>query len=157
MGEDNKRQANCANSIVGQRYLAVEKNLENLVKGNLPLTEKFIFNSVFDFREIKNSEKFKKLVTTDPDYKKLFSASAPGGYASINFDKKNLRFSLLYEKTRDKSEAEIYSRCFSEVIAITFAALGLDMSGLSQMSFTKEKNALNEEIHSLMNDSGEKS
>ena len=137
-------------SIIGQRQLAAEKTLTNLIKGKLPLIEQFIFNGVFDFREIKNSEEFRNLIKTDPEYERLFSISKAGGYVKIYFDKTRLTISLFYERIKNKNDAILYSKNLSELIAITYTALGLDMTALSQSSFAKHKQVIEAEIADLV-------
>ena len=137
-------------SMLGQRQLAAERTLTNLIKGKLPLIEQFIFNGVFDFREINDSEEFKSIIKTNPDYERLFSVSNSGGYVRVYFDKSKLSISLFYEKIKSKNDAALYAKNFSEVIAITYAALGLDMTGLSQSSFSKQKNFIENEVATLL-------
>ena len=134
------------NSVTGQRQLAAEKTLTNLIKGKLPLIEQFVFNGIFDFNEIKSSKEFRNLVKSTPEHERLLTVSKTGGYVKVYFDKTKFTISLFYEKIKNSNDAILYSKNLSEIIAITYAALGLDMTGLSLSSFSSQKQLIEKEV-----------
>ena len=64
----------------------------------------------------------------------------------IYFDKTKFTISLFYEKIKNSNDAILYSKNLSEIIAITYAALGLDMTGLSLSSFSSQRQLIEKEV-----------
>lgn len=112
---------------VGQRLKAAEHALTLLLKNQLPRLRQYIFNAAFDLREISNPERFEKLFHSGNDFIK---ESRSRGRIKVNFDKERIRIVLFYENKLSRSEAVLFSRSLGEITAVTYATLGLDMTGL---------------------------
>ena len=115
---------------IGQRLQAAEYALTLLVKDRLPRLRQYIFNAGFDLREISNSQRFDQLVRSGSISDDLLQESVSGGFIKVAFEKEQILITIFYEKKLNNSEALLYSRSLGEVTAVTYAALGLDMTGL---------------------------
>lgn len=114
----------------GARLQGAEHALVLLLKDELPRLKQYVFNAAYNLREIIENEKFQKAQATSSSLVELFNQTKAGAYVKVSLDREQLSFALFYEKQFEKGEALLFSRSFGEVIAATFAALGLDMTGL---------------------------
>ena len=119
---------------LGQRIQAGEYILTLLVEDKLPQLKQFIFNSCFDIRTISDNQSFQNISSTSENIKQLFQDSLCRGYIKVHFESGMLRVTLFHSEEIDESESVLYARTFGEVIAVTYAALGLDMRGLVKIN-----------------------
>jgi hypothetical protein len=115
----------------GRRLQAAEHTLLLLVNDELPRMKHFIFNAAFDLRRVPHRKGFEKTLNGNPKFADLLKQSKTTAYAKINFDEDSLQFVLFYEKDLNQNEAALYSNAFGQVIATTYASLGLDMNGFN--------------------------
>lgn len=118
------------NDPIGRRLRAAEYALTLLLKNQLPRLKQYIFNATFDLREISNGVRFDKLFNSIPALNDLLKESKSRGHIKVNFDKDRIRIVLFYERGLSRSEALLYSKSLGEIVAVTYATLGLDMTGL---------------------------
>lgn len=115
---------------IGQRFQVAEHALTLLTKNELPRLRQFVFNASFDLRQISDSQKFEKLAHLSGSDDDLLRESRCGGYVKVGLGKERIRIVLFYEKKLNKNEAFLYARSLGEITAVTYGALGMDMSVL---------------------------
>lgn len=121
------------------RTLIAEKNLSLLSKGELPCTKNFIFNNVFDLRKAEGQLHPKK--------------SNLEAKVKVSMEKHHLKFVLIYKDSPNPGNASLYSKCFADIIALTYTALGLDMSGLAFSSIANKRANNEDQILNKINKS----
>ena len=118
----------------GKRLQAAEHALTLLMEGKLPRLGQAVFNARFDLREIEpepvHSISRDNLEAEFTRKKKFSSNSEPTGQVQVNLDQGCVTITLYYPGKIKKNEAALFSACLGEITAATYAALGLDMSGL---------------------------
>lgn len=115
-------------TIAGKRLQVAERTLTLLTHGKLPKVKQFIFNACFDLRAVTDPEQFGKTLPADG---RLIQGTERLAFAKADINHDDLTFTLVYEKDGlTKDEALLFSTAFGQVLAATYAALGLDMKGL---------------------------
>lgn len=92
----------------GKRLMAAEHCLALLLDNQLPLLRQFVFTSRFELNNRQAMESRHIRVALEDDA---------------------IRFQLFYDSDLNQNESNLFSRALSEVAAVTYAAIGLDMSG----------------------------
>lgn len=114
---------------MGRRLQGAEHALTLLLKGELPRLKQFIFGSTVSLRRVEDPDGFDAVANEDADSNALLQGSQPGGHMRVDFARDHLRLLLFYTTELSDVEAKLYSRSFAEYGALTYGALGLDMSG----------------------------
>ena len=116
------------------RLFAAERALKMLAHEQLPFVRKFIFNASFDLRNCIKKKKIKKTLDYIRGENQSSKESKSGGYVKLSLTKENLTILLFYDHMLSANEAILFSRSLGEIVAVTYAALGLDMSGVASIS-----------------------
>ena len=115
---------------IGRRLQAAEYALALLKANELPHLRQYIFNATFSLRQVTDSASFESVLDDGSKAADLQKISKESGCLKVHFDQESIRVLLLYHSQLTANEAVLFSRSLSEVTAVTYAALGLDMTGL---------------------------
>lgn len=121
------------------RLLAAERTLGMLAHEQLPNIRKFIFNASFDLCESLQKKKIKKRIAYGGRVIPSQKDSKASGNIKLSLSKEELKILLFYDHSLTANEAILFSRSLGEIVAITYAALGLDMSGIAPINLDTNK------------------
>lgn len=122
--EDDKNNQAFANRLALADFV-----LAQLAKDRYPTLVKFLKDSRYDVYEILDRGPFES-GTAQPDLQELLKASRIAGTIHVSMQE-TPRCRLFYgKKDLTDGEASLLAYAFQRAIALAYAAIGLDMSGL---------------------------
>ncbi len=117
----------------GKRILRIEYTLTLMQKGMIPKFQKLVTNTSYDLREIADDKSFSDAMKKEHDSEldfisELNTLSNSQAVAKARYSNYALQF-FLYHTNDLEDNARLYGAAFGQIIAATYAALGVDMSG----------------------------
>ena len=117
-----------------QRLRVAEHALELLKGGELPQVRKYVFGATYDVREITDLDVFHRLATADDSLKPLLKHSKSEGFVKVSFsEEEGFHFTGFRERDCTEVDALLLAHAQRSAAALTFAALGLDMSAVLEL------------------------
>ncbi len=126
---DDKSKKAFLDTPEGRRLQRVEYFLELLKNGELPHLRYFVANARFEVRSAENAESIDQLLHAD-DAREVIRDTTPGAVVTAELLDGHVQVTLLHDKNAAESNAKLYALTAQAVGALTYAALGLDMTGL---------------------------
>lgn len=135
MDEDDVKAARAAleNDQIGSRLLTADRALRLMEAGELHALRRFVFSARFEVRAIEDVEVFEAGASTSEGLQRMVDASGLGARIHTELVDGRPRI-VLFSNSKPSSEmAELYSRALATVGALTYSALGLDMSAVLKL------------------------
>ena len=129
----------------GKRILRIEYTLTLMEEGMIPKFQKLITNTSYDLREIMDDKAFDRALNKNTKGEadliaKLNRVSDSQAIVKARYRDYALQF-FLYHSGHQKDNSKLYGLAFGQIVAITYAALGIDMSGFpTEISHTQKTN-----------------
>ncbi len=117
----------------GKRLLRIENTLTLMQKGMIPKFQKLVTNTSYDLREIVDDKSFGEAMNKDHESETdlisvLNNLSDSQAVSKARYNNYALQF-FLYHTSNLEDNGRLYGAAFGQIIAATYAALGVDMSG----------------------------
>ncbi len=90
----------------------------------------FVFGATVNVRRLVDSESFASIIEMGSELRPLLEASQNEAYIKSTFHAGRPGFFLFHENHLAHADSILYGRVFEEFVAVTFAAVGLDVRGL---------------------------
>ncbi len=112
-----------------------ERMLVRFARGDLSKLKEFLFNAAIDVREITDQKPFNKAVGNVSN-REMLEASQPTGRIATSFNETEQSVTLHVYHQQQGSEVQnsLVARHSAALLAVTYAALGVDMQGLIDLS-----------------------
>ena len=112
-----------------------DKMLKRFAAGELSMLKEFLFNTAIDVRVIEDQTPFNKAVEKVSS-RELLEASRATGHICTSFDDKGHRLMvhLFYQEQGTELQNSLLANQSAALLAVTHAALGVDMRGLIVLS-----------------------
>lgn len=120
-----------------ESFEVAEEALQALEAGKFPSLKRFLSGASCDLRVIEDSSLFSHKQTLIAISDAELEGSTSRGVIRVSRDNSN-KFVLLYEGSITESESELFAKTLQTMMAVSYAAIGLDMSCLGERSRAEE-------------------
>ena len=118
------------NDPLGKRLRSANYALDLLKSGELEHVRDFVFNARFDVRAVTNTTQFETAASSKAQPETLLQHSIPGAYVQVGLAEDHVHTTLFHTGEITSENADLYARTLAQVSALSYAALGLDMTSI---------------------------
>ena len=122
-----------ADNMLARLKLA-DQALRLLREGDLNFLRDFLFGATFSVRTITECAAFEREIAADGELAPLMSASSPSGCVTSAFQDGRPEFYIFRDEEASETCNDLLGQVLASASALTYAAIGLDMRGVLDLS-----------------------